>query len=392
MNLANALRPKTLDEFVGQSHILSQDKALYKLIVKGDIPHLFFYGAPGTGKTTLAKIIAKTSSFDFYYFNATSVKIDELRVVFKKHNNTLIKPLIFIDEVHRLSKTQQEVLLPVMEDCSVVIIGASSENPFFTLTNAIRSRSFLYELKPLKKQELKKILKTATKYLDIALDIKSEKYLINIATGDSRAMLNLLDFAFKIDKKITIKTLKQLRNTSISNGANSKEKHYDTISALIKSLRGSDIDSSIYYLALLLDGGESIDFIARRLVIFSSEDIGNANPNALNLATNCMIAVNKIGFFESRIILSQCVIYLASSPKSNSCYKAINKALSQIKNGKILPIPSYLKSGAKNYKNPHNFGGWCDQNYINENLGLYNSNKIGFEKTLDEWINKIKRI
>jgi putative ATPase len=249
----------------------------------------------------------------------------------------------------------------------------------------------LYELKPLDKQELKTILKTATKYLDIELDIKCEEYLINIATGDSRAMLNLLDFAFKIDKKITIKTLKQLREKSISNGANSKTNHYDTISALIKSLRGSDVDASIYYLALLLDGGESIDFIARRLVIFSSEDIGNANPNALNLATNCMVAVNKVGFFESRIILSQCVIYLASSPKSNSCYKAINKALSQIKNGKILPIPSYLKSGAKNYKNPHNFGGWCDQNYINESLGLYSSNKIGFEKTLDEWINKIKR-
>ncbi len=389
-NLANTLRPTTLNEFVGQTHIIGINKALYKLIKQKEIPHLFFYGKPGTGKTTLAKIISKQSGLDFYYFNATSLKIEELRVVFKRYDGALMKPLIFIDEVHRLSKTQQEVLLPVMEDYSAIIIGASTENPFFTLTAGIRSRSFLYEFKSLTKDDLEKLLNKAIKTLDITLNSDAFEYLISSASGDGRALLNLLDFAHKIDKDISLETLKELRNSSMGDGVSSKDSHYDITSAMIKSLRGSDIDASLYYLGRLIDGGESIDFITRRLVIFASEDIGNANPNALNLATSTMMACNKIGFPEGRIILGQCAVYLASSPKSNSSYNAINKTLSLIKDGKILEIPTNIKDNAVGYKYPHNFAGWCEQQYLEENLNLYTSKGVAFEKTLNDWVKKIK--
>ncbi len=389
--LTNLLRPTTLEEFVGQDHIISSDTALYKLIQKREIPHLFFYGHPGTGKTTLAQIIAKQSGHNFYYMNATSLKIEQLRDIFKKYTGTLLKPLIFIDEVHRLSRTQQEVLLPIMEDYSAIIIGASTENPFFTLTTGIRSRSFLYEFKSLTKKDLNLLIKKAEQVLDITLDIKIKEYLIDSSVGDGRALLNLLDFSQRVEKNISLETLQQLRKNNMGDGVNSKDSHYNITSALIKSMRGSDIDASLYYLARLIDGGESVEFIARRLIIFSSEDIGNANPNALNLSVNTMNAVKSIGYPEAKIILSQCVIYLASCPKSNSSYKAINKTLSKIKDGIILEIPNFLKGKATEYKSPHNLGGWNEQKYLSCNLNLYQSNDIGFEKTLNEWIQKIKR-
>ena len=389
-SLANTLRPKALNEFIGQSHIIGKEKALYKLINKKEIPHLFFYGKPGTGKTTLSQIIAKQSGLDFYYFNATSLKIEQLRDVFKRYNGALIKPLIFIDEVHRLSKNQQEVLLPIMEDYSAIIIGASTENPFFTLTAGIRSRSFLYEFKSLTKEDLQKLTIKASDALNITLNKECKEYLINSSSGDGRALLNLLDFAFKTNEDITLEVLKELRDNSIGDGVSSKDTHYDLASAMIKSLRGSDVDAALYYLGRLIAGGETVEFITRRLVIFASEDIGNANPHALNLAVSTMTSTKTIGYPESRIILAQCVIYLASSPKSNSSYKAINETLSQIKNGKILEIPENIKDNAIGYKYPHNTGGWCEQNYLKEDLRLYHSNKIGFEKTLDEWIDKIK--
>ncbi|WP_323592530.1 replication-associated recombination protein A [Aliarcobacter butzleri] len=390
IDLSNKLRPTSLETFVGQSHIISKDKALYKLIKQKDIPHLFFYGKPGTGKTTLAKIIAKEIGTDYYYFNATSIKVEDLRKVFDKYKGALIKPLIFIDEVHRLSRNQQEVLLPIMENYDAIIIGASTENPFFTLTNAIRSRSFLYEFKPFTKDEMNKILYIALRDIDININDEAKEYLIISSSGDARAMLTLLNFSYKVSKDINIELLKELRENVIGDGVSSSDTHYDLASAMIKSLRGSNVDAALYYMARLINGGESVDFITRRLVIFASEDIGNANPNALNLAVNTMMACNKIGYPESRIMLSQCAIYLASSPKSNSAYKAINKALEQIKNGKILDIPKHLDSQHIGYLYPHDFGGYVEQEYLKEDLNLYQSSNIGFEKTLNDWIEKIK--
>ena len=390
IDLANKYRPTTLDSFVGQSHIISKDKALYKLIKQKDIPHLFFYGKPGTGKTTLAKIIAREISSDYHYFNATTFKIEDLRKVFDRYKNSFIKPLIFIDEVHRLSKNQQEVLLPIMENYDATIIGASTENPFFTLTSAIRSRSFLYEFLPFTYNEMERILNIVLKDIDITLSNEAKEYLIYSSSGDARAMLTLLNFSYKADQEISLNSLKELRANVIGDGVSSSSSHYDLASAMIKSLRGSNVDAALYYMARLIDGGESVDFITRRFVIFASEDIGNANPNALNLASSTMQACNKIGYPESRIILAQCAIYLASSPKSNSAYKAINKALEEIKNGKILDIPKHLDSQHIGYLYPHDFGGYVEQEYLKEDLKLYNSLDIGFEKTLSEWIRKIK--
>ena len=389
-NLANLLRPLTLEEFIGQSHIISQNKALYKLIIKKEIPHLFFYGPPGTGKTTLAKIIAKNSGYDFYNMNATSLKIEQLRDIFKRYDNALLKPLIFIDEVHRLSKTQQEVLLPIMENYEAIVIGASTENPFFSLTNGIRSRSFIYEFKTLSYSELEILLNKAMKKLDITVDKEAIDYLIVSSSGDGRALLNLLDFSSKIDNHITLNILKELRMNSMGDGVSSSQSHYDITSAMIKSLRGSDIDAALYYLARLIDGGESVDFISRRLVIFASEDIGNANPHALNLANSTMQSCNKIGFPESRIILGQCVVYLASCPKSNSAYNAINNALFYVGNKEVLDIPIHLKDAHIGYKYPHDFGGYVEQQYLTKDINFYESKKIGYEKTLDDWISKIK--
>ncbi len=392
IDLSNKYRPTSLDTFVGQSHIRAKDKALYKLIKQKDIPHLFFYGKPGTGKTTLAKIIAKEINTDYFYFNATTIKVEDLRKVFDRYKNSFVKPLIFIDEVHRLSKNQQEVLLPIMENYDAIIIGASTENPFFTLTSAIRSRSFLYEFLPFNYDELLDILNKVFKDVDIKIDKESIDYLIYSSSGDARAMLTLLNFAYKVNNQVDINILRELRKNIIGDGVSSSSSHYDLASAMIKSLRGSNIDAALYYMARLIEGGESVDFITRRFVIFASEDIGNANPNALNLAVSTMLACNKIGYPESRIILSQCAIYLASSPKSNSAYKAINYALETIKNGKILDIPKHLDSQHIGYLYPHDFGGYVEQEYIKENIEFYNSLNIGFEKTLNEWINKIKSV
>ncbi len=393
VNLTNLLDAKTLDDFVGQSHIIGINKPLYKLIEKKELPHLFFYGKPGTGKTTLAKIIAKLINTDFYQFNATTLKVDDLRVVFKRYENSLIKPLIFIDEVHRLSKNQQEVLLPIMEEYKIIIIGASTENPYHTLTSAIRSRGFLFEFLPHSKEDLKILLNKALKLLDdVNINEEAINYLIQSSIGDARALLNLLDFAYKVDKNISLELLKDLRQTSLKDGMSSKDSHYDLASAMIKSIRGSDIDASIYYLARLIDGGENIDFITRRLVISASEDIGNANPNALNLAVSTQISAKQIGYPEARIILAQCVVYLASSPKSNSSYMAINKALQEIQNGNIMEIPKNIKDNAIGYKYPHDYNGWCQQKYLEKDTIYYKTNQIGFEKTLFEWVNKIKSI
>jgi len=390
-NLTQVLRPKSLEEFIGQKHIVGKDKALYKLIKSDKIPHSCFWGKSGSGKTTLAKIIAEEVKSAFFYQDGTSFRVENLRNILKDYRNSLIKPIIFIDEIHRLSKNQQEVLLIPMENKECVIIGATTEDPNFSLTNAMNSRMMIFEFKNLKQNELEQLLQIAQKKYSFDIGEDAKEYLISSSAGDARALLNLLEFSLEIESQITIQTLKSLRATPLKDGISSKENHYNFISALIKSLRGSDTNASLYYLAKLIDGGERSDFIARRFVVFASEDIGNANPNALNLATSTLLAVKNIGAPEDKIILSQCAVYLASSPKSNSSYKAINEALKYIKNNPALEIPNYLKTTSKDgYLYPHDFSGWVEQKYISKDIKFYHSKGIGFEKTLNEWVKKIK--
>jgi putative ATPase len=251
----------------------------------------------------------------------------------------------------------------------------------------------IFEFKPLSYNDLEKLLSDIQKSIYFQINQDAKEYLISSSSGDARSMLNLLEYALSVDKNISLKTLKTLRCSSFSEGSSSKDTHYNLISAMIKSLRGSDVDAAIYYLARLIAAGEEPEFLARRMVIFASEDIGNANPNALNIATNTMLAVSKIGYPEARIILSQCAVYLANSPKSNSSYKAINLALDYIAKNPALPVPSYLINTdptKKDYLYPHDFGGWVEQKYMQKDIKFYHSSGIGFEQTLDDWLSKIK--
>jgi putative ATPase len=379
------LRPKTFDEVVGQEHLCTPDSPLRCLCESGNLTHSFFYGPPGCGKTTLARIIASVMDLPFYEFNATSLKIEELRKIFNQYENALTKPLIFIDEVHRLAKNQQEVLLPVMEQNSVLVIGASTENPYFSLTAAMRSRSLLFELKTISVKSLEDLL-GRTK---IIMDDEAKEYLITSSGGDARAMLKLLEVSSALNKPITIGLLKSLRPSAQAQGSSEASVHYDLASALIKSIRGSDADAAIYYLARLIDGGEPAEFIARRLVILSSEDVGNANPQALTLCTSAMMSVKQIGYPESRIILAQAVIYLCASPKSNTAYNAINSALEAVKNGTILEIPDAIRPRGSNYLYPHDFGGWVEQKYLAKPLKFVEYKNSGYEAKMGEWMEKV---
>ncbi|WP_406600589.1 replication-associated recombination protein A [Hydrogenimonas cancrithermarum] len=393
MNYALLYRPKSLEDFIGQEHLLSPSAPLRRLIEGDALQHSFFYGPPGVGKTTLARIIAEQLDRPFYELNATTLKIDDLRTIFKQYAQALRKPLVFIDEVHRLSKTQQEVLLPFMERYDALIIGASTENPYFSLTAAMRSRSLLFEFKALRAEDLMAMLQKVVKREGVELDKEAETYLIDSSGGDMRAMLNLLDAAVSIDTHVTFETLKNLRPSALHDGSNSGDTHYNLISAMIKSMRGSDVDAALYWMARLIAGGEPPEFIARRMVIFASEDIGNANPNALGIAVDTMTAVSRIGYPEARIVLSQCLVYLASSPKSNAAYTAINKAMKCIEGGTLLPVPEHLRSPLhKGYLYPHDFGGWVKQDYLAKPMRFYESKGIGFEKRLDEWLDKIRSI
>ena len=393
--LALTERPNQICDFIGQKHLIGENKPISNMIKNGTPMHCFFYGPPGVGKTSLARILANAFGGEFLEFNATSIKIDELRNKIAKYKGTLIKPVVFIDEIHRLNKNQQEVLLPIMENFDAIIFGASTYNPYGSLTNAIRSRCMIFEFYKLNKNELLEILNLATQKNHIKIEEDSKQYLINTSNGDARAMLNLLELS-KDDTNIN--NLKQIRPISLNEGVSEDSTHYDLISAMIKSIRGSDENAAIYYLARLIVAGENPEFIARRLVILASEDIGNANPNALNIATNTMLVVAKIGPPESRIILSQCVIYLACSPKSNTAYKAINEAIDFIKENPNLKIPDNITHFHKNYKYPHdfkgNFGAYVEQNYLPKNppknMKFVHWSEIGFEKNLKEWLEKIK--
>lgn len=392
MDLARTFAPKNLDEIVGQKEIINA----FKTFIKADkIPHSLFFGPPGCGKTTLAKLIATQKNYEFYSFDASNLKLDEIRKILS--NSGLFTPLIFIDEFHRLNKTQQDALLVPIENGECVLMGASTQNPKFSVTSGIRSRVMVFEFKHLSAQDLEILINKIKSKLDFSIDDDAQDYLINSSSGDARSLLNLLDYALILNKHISLNTLKTLRQSYQGEGVNSKDCHYELISALIKSMRGSDIDAGLYYLARLLNAGEDAAFVARRFVIFASEDISNANPNALNLAVSTMQAVSKIGMPEASIILAQCLIYLSSSPKSNASYLAIKQALKFVKENQNHKIPPYLinhDTQIQNYLYPHDFGGWVEQDYLPKelkNLSFYQSKQIAFEKTLSEWLTKIKR-
>lgn len=385
-------KPKNLSEFIGQKHLLGANAPITKMIESKNLIHLFFFGPPGCGKTSLARILSNELAMEFFEFNATSLKIDELRKCVANARDSITKPLIFIDEIHRLNKAQQEVLLPFMEDFSAIFIGASTQNPYFALTSAIRSRSLIFEFHALSRNELSEILDSRLKAHNLRIEKDARDYLLDSCNGDARAMLNLLQIA---GENLSLESLRQIKPNS--EGVGESNTHYELISAMIKSIRGSDENASIYYLARLLSAGESVEFIARRLVILASEDIGNANPNALNLANSTMQSVSKIGMPESRIILAQCVLYLSASPKSNTTYKAIDSALDFVKAHPTLEIPEHIKPFSKNYRYPHDskgeFGGFVEQRYLPKSVNekFVEFSDIGFEKTLKEWIEKIKK-
>jgi putative ATPase len=369
---------------------MDDDAPLRKLIEADALPHIFLYGPPGCGKTTLARVIATKLDRPFYELNATSLKVEELRKIFKQHAQSLQKPIVFIDEVHRLSKNQQEVLLPFMENGSAIIIGASTENPYYAMTAAIRSRSHLFELYSISPETMQQFLDDVLEAEEIPIDDDARQYLISSSNGDVRAVLGLLESASAVELNITLKTLKAVRPHALQAGSSESDSHYDLISAMIKSIRGSDVDAGIYYLARLIDGGEPPEFIARRLSILASEDIGNANPNALNLAASTLTIVKQIGYPEARIPLAQLVVYLASSPKSNSSYLAINTALCDIGEGALYPVPDHLKTHSKEYKYPHDTGGWVEQEYVSHEKKYYHSKGAGLEKKLDQWLELIR--
>jgi len=390
MNLAKKYRPIKLQEVLSQEHLLGENGLFSSFLKNNYFPNALLFGAPGCGKTTISRLIAKELDRDFYEFNATSIRVDDLRKTINSYKDRLTQPLVFIDEIHRLSKNQQEVLLPFMENGDCIIIGASTQNPYYSLTSAFRSRSHLFELYRLRDEDLKKLLKEVAKKESFILNDNALQFIINSSSGDARGALNLLESASFVSKEIDLDTLKEIRPCALQDGSSEGDSHYELTSAMIKSIRGSDIDAGLYYLARLIEGGEPPEFLARRLSILASEDIGNANPNAINIASSVLNIVLHIGYPEARIPLAQLVVYLSSSPKSNSAYNAINSTQKAIKDGLILPVPNHIKNYAKDYLYPHNFGGYVKQEYLSKDIKFYQSSNIGFEKTLNEWLVKIK--
>lgn len=350
--LAERMRPLTLDDLAGQKQLTGADSVLRKAIDNAKIPSMILWGPPGVGKTTIAQIIAHTSQQPFYQLSAISSGVKEVREVIeqaRKQDNVLL----FIDEIHRFNKSQQDALLGAVEKGIITLIGATTENPSFEVNSALLSRSQVFVLKPLEKtdllQLLQKAMKEDTELASKSINLLETDALINLSDGDARKLFNLFEIvvnSFGTNKRILITddVVQHVVQKKVALYDKAGEQHYDIISAFIKSMRGSDPNAAVYYLARMIEGGEDVKFIARRMVIFASEDIGNANANALLLANATFDAVNKIGYPEARIILSQCAIYLASSAKSNAAYVAINEAMALIKQTGNLPIPLHIRN------------------------------------------------
>lgn len=416
--LADRLRPKFLETYIGQEHLVGEGKIINRMIKADRIYSMIFYGPPGVGKTTLAKIISASTNMDFEELSAVSSGISDVKKKIEiakdnlKYENK--KTILFIDEIHRFNKSQQDYLLPFVEDSTIILIGATTENPYFEVNKALISRMYVFELKSLNNNELNSLINlaldkdTILKNKNVSLDADAKDTLIKYSNGDSRALLNALEIAVfsenEKDGKINIckDTIENSIQKKIAIYDKKGDRHYDTISAFIKSMRGSDPDAAVYYLAKMLESGEDIKFIARRMIIFASEDISNADPYALVLATNTFDAINNVGMPEARIILSQTVTYLSLADKSNSTYLAIDKAMKFVRENKDRDVPNKLKdshySGSKNlihdkYLYPHSFGGYVDQSYLPDDFvgeKFYQALDIGYEKELNEKLKKRK--
>ena len=419
--LASRLRPTTLEEVVGQQHIIGKDKLLYRAIKADKLGSLIFYGPPGTGKTTLAKVIANTTSAEFKQINATIAgKKDMEEVVQQAKNNMGMygkKTILFVDEIHRFNKGQQDYLLPFVEDGTLILIGATTENPYFEVNGALISRSSVFELKALEQEDIKTLLRRAVydnvkgmgsyraEITEEALD-----FLADISGGDARNALNAIELGILTTERsedgkihITIDVAQECIQKRVVRYDKTGDNHYDTISAFIKSLRGSDPDAAVYYLAKMLYAGEDIKFIARRMMISASEDVGNADPNALTVAVSASQAVERIGMPEAQIILAQAATYIASAPKSNASYLSLEAAMNSVKSQKTT-VPTHLqdahyKGSAKlghgvGYKYAHDYPEhYVKQQYLPDEIKdarFYEPTDIGYEKGIKERLERLR--
>jgi putative ATPase len=405
--LAERMRPTRLEDLIGQEHLSSPNSFLYKAIKAGNVPSLILWGPPGVGKTTIANIIANEIKAPFYTLSAISSGVKDIREVIEKARFQQ-GVVLFIDEIHRFNKSQQDALLGAVEKGTIRLIGATTENPSFEVNSALLSRCQVFTLNPLGKTEMEAMMRQALEtdidLKKIHVDLQETDALLRISGGDGRKLLNLLEIVIDgINENpcvITDDKVMQIAQQKVALYDKSGEQHYDIISAFIKSIRGSDPNAAVYWLARMIEGGEDVKFIARRLVILSSEDIGNANPNALLLATNCFEAVKIIGYPEARIILSQCVTYLASSPKSNAAYMAINRAQALVKETGNLSVPLHLRNAptklmkdlnyGKAYKYSHDFpGNFVEQEFLPDeikNTKLYEPGENARENELRKYL------
>ena len=421
--LASRMRPTTLDEVVGQKHIIGKDKLLYRAIKADKLGSVIFYGPPGTGKTTLAKVIAHTTSARFEQINATVAGKKDMEEFVKNAKDAIgmygQKTILFVDEIHRFNKSQQDYLLPFVEDGTITLIGATTENPYFEVNNALLSRSRIFELKPLEKQDIRELVIRAVYDTEKGMgtygaDITDEAadFLADVANGDARAALNAVELGILTTDKsedgkihITIDVAAECIQKRVVRYDHDGDNHYDTISAFIKSMRGSDPDAAVYYLARMLYAGEDVKFIARRIMICASEDVGNADPNALVVAVSAAQAVERIGMPESQIILSQAAAYVATAPKSNAAYVGIQNAMKAVANMRTMPVPAHLQDkhykGAEKlghglgYKYAHDYPNhYVTQQYLPdgmEGMRFYEPSENGYEKKIREHMEFIKR-
>lgn len=419
--LASRLRPSTLEEVVGQEHIVGKDKLLYRAIKADKLSSIIFYGPPGTGKTTLAKVIANTTSGEFTQLNATVAGKKDMEEVIKQAQNNLgmygKKTILFIDEIHRFNKGQQDYLLPYVEDGTIILIGATTENPYFEVNAALLSRSIIFELQPLSMEDIKKLIMRAITdnqkgmgNYNAVIDEDALEFLSDIAGGDARSALNAVELGILTtprneDGKIhlTLNVMSECIQKRVIRYDKSGDNHYDIISAFIKSMRGSDPDAAVYYLAKMLYAGEDVKFIARRIMILASEDIGNADPQALVVAAAAAQAVERVGMPESQIILSQAAAYMACAPKSNSAVMAIDAAMKSVKSIKTT-VPVHLQDAhygghtklghGIGYQYAHDFPNhYVEQQYMPSEISgerFYHLSDMGYEKVLKEHMRKIK--